>query len=134
MYLLDTNICIYAINGKYPSLTEHLLRISPDDIFVSSITAGELEYGAAKSKWGERTRLTMTSFLANFTILPFTEKDAALFGTIRALLESNGTPIGILDLMISAQGLSNKLTVVTHNVKEFNRIPGLQIEDWTAGE
>ena len=130
MYLIDTNICIYAINGRHPKLNEHLFSIAPDEIFVSSITVGELEYGAAKSKWGERTRLIMHAFLANFTVLPFTEEDAVLFGKNRALIEAKGTPVGVLDVMIGSQGVANDLTVVTHNKKDFELIPGIRIEDW----
>ena len=67
-----------------PNLSSHLLSVPPDQIFVSSITVGELEYGAAKSHWGERTRELMRAVLANFTILPFTEEDAVLFGRFLA--------------------------------------------------
>ena len=130
MYLLDTNICIYAINGKHPGLSRRLLTVHPNDIFISSVTVGELEYGAAKSRWGSRTRQIMYAFLANFTILPFTEKDAVLFGRLRAELAAAGTPIGAYDLMIAAQGRSGNLTVVTHNIREFSRVPGIVLEDW----
>ena len=130
MYLLDTNICIYAINGRQPGLTNMLLTISPDDIAVSSITVGELEYGAAKSHWGDRTRQTMYAFLSNFTAIPFDNADAICFGNLRAALAHSGTPIGAYDVMIAAQGLTKGLTVVTHNTGEFSRVPGLKIEDW----
>ena len=130
MYLLDTNICIYAINGRHPLLTEHLLSIHPDEILISSITVGELEYGAAKSHWGDRTRKIMHAFLANFETIPFDDRDAALFGQIRAKLESSGTIIGLLDVMIGAQGINRGLTVVTHNTREFIRIPGIHLIDW----
>ena len=131
MYLLDTNICIYAINGKHPRLSRRLLTVHPNDIFISSVTVGELEYGAAKSRWGSHTRQIMYAFLANFTILPFTEKDAVLFGRLRAELAAAGTPIGAYDLMIAAQGLSGNVTMVTHNIREFSRVPGIVLEDWT---
>ena len=133
MYLLDTNICIYAVNGRYPLLTKHLLTIPPDEIYVSSITVGELEYGAAKSKWGDRTRQIMHAFLSNFDVLPFTEQDAVLFGHLRAVLASAGTPMGAYDIMIAAQGISRGLCVVTHNTGEFARVPGIRLEDWAAG-
>lgn len=132
MYLLDTNICIYAMKGIYPSIGQRLLAINPDKIFVSSVTVGELEYGAAKSRWGTRTREVMCSFLANYEILPFGENDAILFGRFRAVLAISGTPIGAYDVMIAAQGVARNLTVVTHNVREFSRVPGLQCEDWTC--
>ena len=83
-YLLDTNICVYAINNRHPKLTNKLLSILPDEIAISSITVGELEYGAAKSKWGDRTRQTMYAFLSNFTALPFDNADAVCFGNLRA--------------------------------------------------
>ena len=91
MYLLDTNISISAMNGRHPRLREHLLSISPDRIFISSVTVGELVYGAAKSHWGERTRDMMHAFLANFTILSFTEDDAVFFCLFRAQLAASGT-------------------------------------------
>ena len=131
MYLLDTNICIYAINGRHPALNEHLLSIQPNKILISSITVGELEYGAAKSHWGDRTRQIMYAFLANYDILPFSGNDALLFGKIRAQLESTGSVIGLFDAMIGTQGVANGLTVVTHNTREFKRIPDIQLEDWT---
>ena len=132
MYLLDTNICIYAMKGIYPSIGQRLLAINPDKIFISSITIGELEYGAAKSRWGTRTREVMCSFLANYEILPFGENDAIHFGRFRAALAMLGMPIGAYDAMIAAQGVARNLTVVTHNVREFSRVPGLQWEDWTC--
>ena len=131
-YLLDTNICIYAMNNRYPKLKQKLLTVLPDDIAVSSITVGELEYGAAKSKWGDRTRQTMYAFLSNYTILPFDNADAICFGNLRAALASVGTPIGAYDVMIAAQGLAKGLTVVTHNTGEFSRVPGLNLEDWVV--
>ena len=130
MYLLDTNICIYAMKNRYPFLTERLLTIYPDQIFVSSVTVGELEYGAAKSRWGEQTRLRMQMFVSAFTVLPFSQSDAVVFGRIRAGLAAMGTPIGPYDMMIAAQGVNRGLTVVTHNTAEFSRISSLLLEDW----
>ena len=132
MYLLDTNICIYAMKNRYPFLTERLLTIHPDQIFVSSVTVGELEYGAAKSRWGEQTRLRMQMFVSAFTVLPFGQSDAVVFGRIRAELAAMGTPIGPYDMMIAAQGVNRGLTVVTHNTAEFSRIPSLLLEDWAG--
>ena len=129
-YLLDTNICIYAIKGTYPQLSHTLLSVHPDEIALSAVTVSELEYGAAKSRWGDRTKQILRSFMANFDILPFTEEDAVLFGTLRAQLECAGTPIGLLDAMIGAQGITRHLTVVTHNTKEFSRLPGIILQDW----
>lgn len=131
MYLLDTNICIYALKDRYPKLTEKLLTVYPDDIFVSSVTVFELEYGAAKSKWGDKTREVLRKFLSSYDVLPFTAKDAVACGQLRAELAAGGVPIGAYDLMIAAQGVTRDLTVVTHNIGEFQRVRGLQVEDWT---
>ena len=130
MYLLDTNICIFAMKNTYPALSQKLFQISPSEIFVSSVTVGELEYGSFKSKWGERTRNIMNLFLAAYTVLPFDRDDAEVFGRIRAELAKAGSPIGPYDLQIAAQGLSRGLTVVTHNTGEFSRVPGIILEDW----
>ena len=129
MYLIDTNICIYAMKGVFPSLNRRLLE-ERKQIYVSSVTVGELEYGAAKSRWGENERRVFHAFLANFEIIPFNETDAIHFGRLRAELAFRGTPIGAYDVMIGAQGVARNLIVVTHNTKEFCRIPGLTVEDW----
>lgn len=130
MYLLDTNICIYAMKNSYPALSRKLFTIHPDEIFISSITVGELEYGCAKSKWGDRSRNVINLFVSAYTVLPFEREDAALFGRLRAELAKAGTPIGPYDIQIAAHGLSRGLTVVTHNTDEFRRIPNLKLEDW----
>ena len=130
MYLLDTNICIFAMKNTYPVLSQKLFRIPPSEIFVSSVTVGELEYGCFKSKWGERTKNIMNLFLAAYTIQPFDRDDAAIFGRIRADLAKTGSPIGPYDLQIAAQGIAKGLTVVTHNTGEFSRVSGIALEDW----
>ncbi|MBR3722473.1 MAG: type II toxin-antitoxin system VapC family toxin [Selenomonadaceae bacterium] len=130
MYLLDTNICIYAMKDKFPQLTKKLFEITPTEICISSVTVGELAYGVAKSKQKERSKYVLDIFLSAYNILPFDEEDAIVFGKIRALLNNQGTPIGPYDLQIASQGVSKGLVVVTHNVKEFCRIPNLNFEDW----
>ena len=131
MYLLDTNICIYAMNGRFPELARKLLTIHPEAVYISAITVGELEYGAAKSHWGERTRGIMHAFLASYNILPFDEADAYEFGKIRADLAAAGNIIGAYDTMIAAQAVAKKLVVVTHNTGEFSRVDSIKTEDWT---
>ena len=130
MYLLDTNICIYAIKGKYPGIAEKLLSINPENIKISAITLFELEYGISKSRWGRRSRLALQTFLAAFDIIDFTPEDARLCGELRASLEKSGMPIGAYDIMIAAQGITRNLKVVTHNTSEFERISGIKLEDW----
>ena len=130
MYLLDTNVCICFMKNTYPRLTQRLLSHDPSELLISSLTVLELEYGAEKSNWGDRTRQKMALFLAPFTILPFETNDALSAARIRAYLERHGFIIGAYDIQIAAQGLSRGLTVVTHNTGEFSRIPELKLEDW----
>ena len=132
MHLLDTNICIYFMKNKYPQLTHKILSCAPSDLTISSITVFELEYGAAKSNWGERTRQKLAMFLAPFNILPFETEDAVAAGKLRGYLEKQGIGIGSYDVLIAAQGLSRNLIVVTHNTGEFNRVPELRLEDWCS--
>jgi len=130
MYLLDTNTCIYFLKNSFPTLTQKLLDTDPSELFISSITVFELAYGAEKSKWGEKTRQKLAMFLAPFTILPFDSEDAMVAGRIRGALEQHGTPIGPYDVQIAAQALAKGLTVLTHNMKEFQRVLDIKVEDW----
>ena len=132
MYLLDTNICIYFMKNSFPQLTEKIFSYDSSQLAISSITVYELEYGAAKSKWGEQTWQNLRMVLAPFNILPFDSNDAFMAGRIRAQLESKGTPIGPYDIQIAAQGLARNLIIVTHNTNEFKRVAGLSVEDWIA--
>ena len=131
MYLLDKNICIYAMKNSFPALSGKLFQISPSEVFISAITVEELDYGSSKSKWGDRSRYAMDLFLSAYSVRPFTEGDARLFGQLRAVLAKSGMPIGAYDIQIAAQGISRGLIVVTHNTGEFERVPGIKLEDWT---
>lgn len=130
MYLLDTNICIYFMKNKYPALSTKLFSCNPSELIISSVTVFELEYGAEKSNWGDRTRQKLAMFLTPFTILPFSTEDAICAGKLRGYLEKQGNIIGPYDLQIAAQGLARGLTLVTHNMGEFSRVPNLMLEDW----
>lgn len=132
MYLLDTNICIYVMKNSYPALTQKVFSFNPSDLCVSSITVFELEYGAAKSNWGDKTRHSMQMFLAPFNIINFDSKDAASAGTIRGFLEKQGKLIGPYDVQIAGQAVAKSLTLVTHNVSEFSRVPRIKVEDWVG--
>ena len=131
MYLLDTNTCIFFLKNKYPSLTEKIMSKAPSEYAISSVSVFELEYGAAKSQWGDKTRLRLAIFLAPFTIIPFDTNDAVVAGRIRGELAKNGNIIGPYDIQIAAQGLARGFTVITNNTDEFKRISGLKVEDWT---
>lgn len=129
-YLLDTNACVIYLNGRSPSMRDRLLSTPVNDLAVCSVVKAELFYGAFRSNNPNRTLERQQTFLAQFISLPFTDEAALLAGQIRAGLASAGTPIGSYDLQIAAIALTNNLTLVTHNTREFERIDGLQIEDW----
>lgn len=131
-YLLDTNACIVFLSGRSPSLEKKLKSVSSREIAVCSVVRFELLYGAAKSSDPARTRLTQEEFLSRFASFDFDDGAAEAAARIRADLEAGGEPIGPLDLQIAAIAVSNNLTLVSHNVRHFRRISGLQIEDWEA--
>lgn len=129
LYLLDTNSCVYAIKRE-SRITGRLQEHSPDEFGVSAITLAELWFGAAKSSRPKLTRESVDAFLLPFEILPFGPEAAAAYAEARLSLEKKGEPIGERDLLIAATALSMKLTVVTHNLREFARVPRLRFEDW----
>ena len=129
IYLLDTNTCVYAIKRE-PRVLCHLQEHSPDQFGVSAITLAELWFGAAKSSRPQRTRQSVDSFLKPFEVLAFEAEAAGRYAEIRFQLEREGRPIGERDLLIAAIARSRHLTVVTHNVREFSRVSGLDVEDW----
>ena len=130
MYLLDTNICIYIIKKKPADVLKTLKTKSKKDIYISSITIAELEYGIAKSQFPEKNKIALIKFLSIFNILPFDDNDAVDFGEIKKELEKKGKIIGPMDLLLAAQAKSKKLILVTNNTKEFERVEGLKIENW----
>lgn len=130
MYLLDTNICIYIIKKKPPEVLKKLKSIPLDKIFISSITAAELEFGVMKSEYPEKNKIALIEFLSIFNIIPFDDRDAAEFGIIKATLSRKGTLIGPMDLLIASQAKSRNLILVSNNEKEFRRIPDIKIVNW----
>ena len=130
MYLLDTNICIYIIKKKPVDVLKTLKTKSKKDIYVSSITIAELEYGVAKSQFPEKNKIALIEFLSIFNILPFDDNDALNFGIIKKNLEKIGKIIGPMDLLLAAQAKTKNLILVTNNTKEFYRVEGLKIENW----
>ncbi|WP_184744315.1 type II toxin-antitoxin system tRNA(fMet)-specific endonuclease VapC [Spirochaeta isovalerica] len=130
MYLLDTNICIYLMKNKYPHLQAKVEEKPISSLALSSVTLAELEYGISKSKYPEKNKDLLYGFISPFDIVSFSELDAENFGYIRAILERSGTPIGPYDLQIAAQCLTRNLCLITNNVKEFERVPNLKIENW----
>ena len=128
-YLLDTNTCVYAIK-RAPAVLERMRKLTPDDFAVSTITLAELWFGARKSSRPEKTRASVDAFLVPLAVLDFDAGAAEAYSGIRLHLERAGIPIGERDLLIAAIASSRGLTVVTHNTREFSRVPDLGVEDW----
>lgn len=129
-FMLDTCILIHMIRKKDRTLVEILRGKPPNDVCVSSVTVAEMEYGAAKSAWPDRNRDALYQFLSPLEILPFDGTAAFEYGLIRAHLERKGAVIGAMDMMIAAHARSIRAVIVTDNVEEFKRVPGLAVEHW----
>lgn len=129
-YLLDTNTCIRHLNQRAETITRRLLDTPETDIAVCSVVKAELYYGAMKSSDPQRTMLRQQAFVKRFASLPFDDMASEVYGRIRAVLERSGKPIGANDLLIASITIANELILVTHNIREFGRVEGLQIEDW----
>jgi tRNA(fMet)-specific endonuclease VapC len=132
--LLDTNVCIAAMNSRpieiRKQLDEAVLRRGQASI--STVSIFELRYGIAKSKRIDENSSSLDVFLASLKILSFQSEDARIAGEIRVHLERAGTPIGPYDLMIAAQAIRHGLPLITANVREFSRVEGLRLENWSA--
>ncbi len=129
-YLLDSDTCIVYLKNKFSRIRTKLDSLSAHDIAVCSVVKSELFYGAKKSNKSTENLTKQQKFFSRFISLPFDDKAAEIYGNIRSELESKGTPIGPYDLQIAAIAIANDLILVTHNVREFNRINSLKLEDW----
>ena len=129
-YMLDINICIYAIKHKPEQVFIRLQEHDPIDICISSVTYAELVHGVENSKAIEKNRVALALLLANIEIMNFDSLAAESYGKIRADLEKAGTPIGPLDMMIAGHAKALAYTLVTNNTKEFERVKGLKLENW----
>jgi tRNA(fMet)-specific endonuclease VapC len=132
--LLDTNTCIHIIRRRHPDVLRRLESHDVGDVGVSSITVAELRFGAEKSARPSQNHEALDRFLIPLEIAGFDGSAASAYGRVRrALLEARGTPIGPLDTLIAAHAVSLHTTLATNNVREFGRVPGLEVEDWTVG-
>lgn len=130
-YLLDTNIVIYTIKNR-PQEVREVFKQHQGQMAISTVTWGELVFGAERSAQPERNQADIDSMAARLDVLPFDDKAAAHFGQIRAELYSQGKPIGPYDMMIAGHTRSQGLILVTNNIKEFERVPGLRLENWVT--
>jgi len=128
-YMLDTNIIIYIMKNR-PAQVKKRFKQHNEQLSISSITLGELVFGAEHSQQQERNLSDIEAMIARLEVLPFDNKPAYHFGQIRAALYNIGKPIGPYDMMIAGHARSSGLILVTNNIKEFERVPGLQFENW----
>jgi tRNA(fMet)-specific endonuclease VapC len=130
-FMLDTNICIFTIKNKPAHVREHFIR-QHGLMCISTVTLAELFYGVEKSANPARNLAEVEGFAARLEVLDFDGHAAAHTGQIRAELARTGTPIGPYDQMIAGHARSRGLIIVTNNRREFDRVPGLRVEDWSV--
>jgi tRNA(fMet)-specific endonuclease VapC len=132
-YLLDSNIIIAGIRGESRTLLNRVAGLATSRLYLSSLVHAELLYGAEKSERGARARAALAVFVDGFEPLPFDADAAAAYARIRAALERKGASVGAMDLLIAAQAVARGLVLVTDNLREFRRVPGLRTENWLRG-
>lgn len=129
-YMLDTNICIYTIKRKPEKVLLRFQEELSGGMCISAITLAELEYGIRHSANPAKNEQALIRFLAPLSVLPFDPAASAEYGEIRAYLQRQGTPIGPLDMLIAGHARAEGAVLVTNNVREFERVPGLAVENW----
>ena len=127
--MLDTNICIYLIKQQPPTILERFLSHPVGDIGMSRVTAAELAYGVTKSGHVTKNRHALKQFLDPLDVAAFDQAAAWAYGRLREQLEAKGTLIGSMDMLIAAHALSLGVRLVSNNLKEFRRVPGLRLEN-----
>jgi len=130
-YLLDTNTCVYLMKS-IDTVVEHYKSKKHFGISISTITTAELYYGVYNSASPEKNGSNLVNFMIGLEAIEFDSIASAEYGRIRATLRKQGTPIGPLDMLIAAHAKSNNLTLVTNNIREFERVEGLLLENWAA--
>ncbi|MBI4688479.1 MAG: type II toxin-antitoxin system VapC family toxin [Nitrospirae bacterium] len=131
-FMLDTNTCIYIIKRKPENVLKRFSSYDVGDIGISSITLAELQYGVSKSQHVQKNKQALSEFVFPLEVAEFEKKAAEEYGNTRAALEKSGKPVGAMDMLIGAHALSLGVVLVTNNVREFKRIKGLKVADWTA--
>jgi tRNA(fMet)-specific endonuclease VapC len=128
--MLDTNICIDIIRARPQPVLDRFKTYAVGEIGISVMTLAELEYGVSASSRPAKNRDALHQFVLPLEIIPFDRPATAAYGRLRAALEKKGQMIGSMDLLIAAQAVSLDIRLVTHNAREFGRVPGLRIEGW----
>jgi tRNA(fMet)-specific endonuclease VapC len=129
-WMLDTNVCIDIIKERPRSVLDRFKNHTVGDIGISVVTLAELEYGVSASGRPAKNREALDQFVSPLEVAPFDRDATAAYGRLRAALEKKGLMIGSMDLLIAAHAVSLDVRLVTHNSREFGRVPGLKIEDW----
>ena len=130
-YLLDTSVCIDVARFRSPKLQARFAKLQPGEALLSVITFGELQFGAAKSQQGAAARAALQELASLIPVLPLPVDAGAEYGRIRAHLEARGEPIGGNDLWIAAHARVAGLILITNNVRELGRVPGLKLLNWS---
>jgi tRNA(fMet)-specific endonuclease VapC len=129
-YLIDTNIAIFYMKGKF-ALEKKFDKVTAENCFISEMTLAELKFGVENSEKPEKNKKALDNFLTGVQVLPiFHSLD--LYAKEKARLRKNGTPLDDFDLLIGVTSVTHKMTMVTNNTNHFKRITGIKIEDWTA--
>ena len=130
IYMLDTNMIIYAMNGRPDQLKKLFMKFGKNDLCISAIAMAELEFCVSNSSRINSNRDNLYRFISGFEIMPFDSNAAREYGDIRADLKRKGQMIGSNDMLIAAHAKSLGLTLVTNNIREFSRVDGLKVENW----
>ena len=129
-YLLDTDICIYLIKKHPPEVLARFQQTQLKQLHISTITVFELYFGIEKNNSQQRNLVALENFMAPLTLVDFSVESAKKAAKIRSILQKQGTPIGAYDLQIAAIAVAENMTLLTHNVREFERVKGLKLENW----
>ena len=130
MFLPDTNAFVRVLNKTSDALVTRFMECDPTEIGLSAIVKSELIFGAFNSQRVEANLATLEQFLVPHPMIEYDSSCANAYGQLRAHLKRSGTPIGPMDMLIAATALTHGLTLVTHNTREFSRIPNLKLQDW----
>lgn len=129
-YLLDTNICIHFLGNEY-NIKEKIEKAGLENCLVSEITIAELKFGAENSQNKEKNKKTIEAFIKKFPIIPI-YNSLDIYAKEKSRLRKKGQPLDDFDLLIGATAISNDFTLVTRNVSDFNRMDGIEIENWVG--
>jgi tRNA(fMet)-specific endonuclease VapC len=131
LYMLDTDTVSYLVRGKTPALDARIGAVPPEQVCISAVTRGELLYGLKLKDGAHRLAQVVEQFLSRVRCLPWDEAAATQFATVAADLQKAGTPIGSMDAMIAGHAIAAGAVFVTNNGRHFDRVAGLNVENWT---